>query len=193
MGLLNSTKGPYKIYKIAVLGLYYFNKYYLRAKSRPMLKYISFLVFFTVVCNESSYAQSRNIDQEARFKEIYKTTKSLVSTNQYQYVGTYVFDNRRRERLESGTNTLIVNSSQSQGTIRSLREDNLSYSLNGQIKDYKVEYGDAEQTINISYKVNTPSETMEISIAVKRNGNAFLTLNTATGQRINWTGMLTKL
>jgi hypothetical protein len=154
-----------------------------------------FILFvFTLGLARNMSAQSASLENQTGFERSYKRLKQLVSKKEYQYTGSYVYDNRQREPLEAGRNAIRINNSQISGMVYSMPAMNKRIDLNGVIRNYEVIFNDPKQRINIAFKVDTPSaKDIDVFIRISANGNAFLTVSSDKNADIKWTGKLIEL
>ena len=133
-------------------------------------------------------AQTKKTQKE-RFQATYNASKALVKSNDFQYVGNYVFNNKKREKLEADSSTLKIDKNKINGQLTSLSTSNLSIvNINDTIKDYSASFNDEKQTITISFKAGGS----QIYISIKPNGNTFLTLSNGLSKNITQVGKISK-
>ena len=154
--------------------------------------YIVFLVA-GLMSSFTAIAQENQQSQQDVFQSIYNASKEKIQSQQYQYIGEYVYQNKTREILEGNSNTLSINGSNANGKITALKKANKTFVVDGTIKDYDVDYNDSKRTIRVKFKVESPAEGYDVLIDVKPNGNAFLTLKNSAMETISWTGKLAAL
>jgi hypothetical protein len=119
-------------------------------------------------------AQSKKTQKET-FQATYNAMKTLVKSKEFKYVGEVVFEDRKRERLNSDSNTFSVDNSNVTGLLQALGEATKVIPIKGEISNYNVNFNDDLQNISIEFSVNK----MKIYIDIKANGNAFLTVEGA--------------
>lgn len=138
-----------------------------------MKKFTLFTVLFSLCAISYSTAQVKE-KQQAQFETTYNQSKAIVQSQDYSFVGEMVYEDKTRERLNSESNTIVIQKSQVSGTLASLTSEGEIFNLNGSIQDYKVSFSDDTQEISIQFKVKSESNFSEVQIDVKPNGNAFL-------------------
>ena len=130
-------------------------------------------------------AQTKTSQKEI-FQATYNSSKALVETQTYQFIGEVVLENKKREKLDRNSNTVTVNKSQISGQIVSLSQVNKRLYFNGVVEEYQVSFNDDKQQISIEFRVNKD----EVSIAIKPNGKAFLTVSSGNGINISQVGFI---
>jgi hypothetical protein len=103
---------------------------------------------------------------------------------------TMVYDNNRREQINSNTNSVSINQSSSSGSLASFSNRGVIFDFNGTLSNYKVKFDDSRKLINISYEVNNSDKIEIVELAIKPNGNAILSIQDNSGERIYWLGSL---
>ena len=157
-----------------------------------MKKLILLALFFSFSATPFVSAQS-NPNQKEVFQTTYNNSKSLVETQSYQFIGEMVFFNRTREKLNTDSNTLTINSSKISGQVISVQSENRTINVTGKIENYNATFNDDKQQISIAFNVKTATEILKVTIDVKPNGNAFLNVTSGNANTISWTGKLKKL
>ncbi|WP_296385219.1 DUF4251 domain-containing protein [Winogradskyella sp.] len=150
-----------------------------------MRKLILLVILFSLSATTFSYAQTKT-SQKEKFQTTYNSSKALVKSQAFQYIGNVVYNNKKRERLDSNTNTISINKSKASGQVKSLSNLNKTFDLDGEIEDYMVSFNDDNQRISIEFSVNQ----YNVFIDIKPNGNAFLTVSSGANNTISWTGRI---
>jgi hypothetical protein len=149
------------------------------------MRYVIFLFFFTL----TSVGISQN--RLDKFEPTYQKSKSLVMAKNYTVNFTMVYDNSRREQINSNTNSVSIYQSNSSGSLASFSNRGVIFDFNGAISNYKVKFDDSRKLINISYELNNNSDKIEnVELAIRPNGNAILSIKDNSGQSIYWLGSL---
>lgn len=130
--------------------------------------------------------------QKELFASTYHTNKTAVNSQQYQIVAEVVYTNAKRERLNSEKNRLTINKSKITGQLVSLKSDDKSIDVTGEIQNYNVVFNDEKQEISMSFDVSTTSGSVAMVIEIKPNGNVFVKATSAKGSEILWTARLKK-
>ena len=154
-----------------------------------MKKLILLAILFSISTIPSLNAQSKQTQKE-QFQSTYNNMKSLVESQVFDFVGDVVFAGRTREKLNNDINTITINKSQASGSIISLKSKNKSFDLNGDVEDYQTVSDDDKQNIFIQFKVKSPTQTLDVNIEIKPNGNATLTASSGTNNSITWVGYI---
>lgn len=150
------------------------------------MKHLVLLVMlFSFSATTFCFAQTE-ASQKEKFQATYNSLKALVETQTYQFIGEVVLENKKREKLDRNSNTLAVNKSQISGQLVSLSQVNKRFELNGAIEKYQVSFSDDKQQISIEFRVNKD----QVSIAIKPNGKAFLTVSSGNGINISQVGFI---
>lgn len=153
-----------------------------------MKKTITLSILFCLVLSTGISAQSKNSQKES-FQATYNAIKASVKSNNFKYVGNYVFNNRQREKLEADSNTLAINKENVSGQLTSLKGVSPSeININGVVNDYSVLFNDEKQTITI----DIGTEDYQLSIDIKPNGNAFLSISDGLSKNITQVGKISK-
>lgn len=154
-----------------------------------MKKTLTLSLLFCLVLITSITAQTKKTQKET-FQATYNASKALVKSNDFQFVGDYVFNNKKREKLEADFNTLKIDEKKITGQLTSLSTYNLSIlKINEAIDNYSTSFNDEKQTISISIK----AKDYQISIDIKPNGNAFLTIVDGLSKNITQVGKISKV
>jgi hypothetical protein len=148
------------------------------------MRYVIFLLFLTI----TSVGISQN--RLDKFEPTYQKSKSLVMAKNYTVNFTMVYDNNRREQINSNTNSVSINQSSSSGSLASFSNRGVIFDFNGTLSNYKVKFDDSRKLINISYEVNNSDKIEIVELAIKPNGNAILSIQDNSGERIYWLGSL---
>ena len=151
-----------------------------------MKKLVLLATIFSISIVTSSFAQSK-VSQKEKFQSIYDTTKTLVETQVYQFIGEVVYNNKKREKLDSNSNSISINKSTASGYLTALSSENKSFKISGSIDNYKISFKDEKQQIYIEFNVG--DDTFYIDI--KPNGNAFLTIKNSDKSTASYVGRLT--
>lgn len=134
-------------------------------------------------------AQSKQTQHEI-FASTYHNSKILVKSQSYVYQGEMVFENRTREKLNEASSQLTIDKTKMSGEMTSIKSENKTIDVSGEISNYDVVFNDEKQKISINFNVTTAKEKLTVTIEVTPNGNAFLTTSSNNGTTINWTGKL---
>lgn len=143
-----------------------------------MKKLILLAVLFSL--STSLNAQEKP-EQKAKFQTTYNNSKVLVETQQYQFVGDWIFYESKREKLESNSSTISINKSNISGQLVGVTEN-----LNRTINDYHVSFDDENQRISITFNIKSHT----IALDIKPNGNTFLTVVSNKGNKISYRGLI---
>lgn len=156
-----------------------------------MKKLILLALLFCFSTASSVSAQS-NPSQKEVFQPTYNNLKSIVETQRYQFVGEMVLYQKTREKLNADSNRITINKSEISGEVISIQSENKSFNVTGTIENYSATFNDDKQQISIAFNVKTAAETLQVTIDVKPNGNAFLNVSLGNTNTISWTGQLKK-
>lgn len=143
------------------------------------------VILFSFSATSFCSAQTKGSQKEI-FQANYNSSKALIETQTYQFVGEVVLENKKREKLDRNSNTLAVNKSQISGQLESLSQVNKRLDFKGAIEKYQVSFNDDKQQISIEFRVNQH----QVSIAIKPNGKAFLTVSSDNGINISQVGFI---
>jgi len=154
-----------------------------------MKKLVLLTILFSLSVSTYTCAQIKETQKE-KFQITYKSSKAIVETQHYNFVGEMVYNNKKREKLSNDSNTVSINKSEISGKVISLQSENKSFGLNGAIENYKASFDDDKQNIRIQFNVKTTSRNIEVFIDIKPNGNAFLTVSSGNFNTISWTGKI---
>ena len=100
------------------------------------MKHLMLLALF--VCFSAttfSCAQSKTTQKE-RSEAIYKGLKTAIESNNYKFVGEWVFNNKRRSQLESGSNFLIVSASNVDLQVVAIDEEDKPITIKGEASNF---------------------------------------------------------
>lgn len=150
-----------------------------------MKKIVILVTLFSLSATTFSCAQTKT-SQKEKFQATYNTSKALVETQNFKFIGDVVYTNKNREKLDSDSSIIIVGESLVSGKVVSLSVDNKTFLIDGAKKNYKVSFNDEKQHIAIEFSVNE----YKVFIDIKPNGNAFLTVSAGLSNSISWTGHL---
>jgi len=153
-----------------------------------MKKLVLLALLFSLSATTFMSAQSKK-NQKEIFAATYKTAKSVVNTEHYQFVANVIYDSEGREILDGTINEIRINKSEVSGKLNGFSKDRVVYSLNDNNSEVSETFNDDDQEISISIKTNIYT----ISIQVKPNGNAFLELKNSNNTKLFYTGKLVKL
>lgn len=156
-----------------------------------MKKLILLAILFSLSVTTFTCAQAK-VTQEEMFQATYNSSKAIVETQQYNFIGEMVYSNKNREKLSSDSNTITINKTYVTGKMISLSNENKSFDVNGTIENYKVSFDDEKQHVAIQFNVKTTAQTLEFFIDIKPNGNAFLTVSSGNYNAISWVGKIKK-
>lgn len=148
------------------------------------MRYVIFLLFLSIT--SVGIGQSR-LD---KFEPTYQKSKSLVMAKNYTVNFTMVYDNSRREQINSNTNSVSINQSNSSGSLASFSNRGVIFDFNGAISNYKVKFDDNRKLINISYDLINNGKSQFIELAIKPSGNVILLLKKDSGKSTSWIGNL---
>lgn len=156
-----------------------------------MKKLILLTLLFSLAVTSFACAQTKE-SQKAKFQTTYTSSKALVETQHYNFIGEMVYSNKNREKLSDDSNTIVINKSEVTGKVISLSTENKSFDVNGTRENYKASFDDDKQHIAIQFNVKTATQTLEVFIDIKPNGNAFLTVSAGNDNTISWVGKIKK-
>jgi len=142
-------------------------------------------MLFSFSASTFCFAQTKT-SQKEKFQANYNNLKAIVESQTYQFIGEIVLENKKREKLDRNSNTVTVNKSKSSGQIVSLSHVNKRFELNGAIEKYQISFNDDKQRISIEFSVNK----YQVSIAIKPNGKAFLTVYSGHSVNISQVGFI---
>ncbi|WP_370391234.1 DUF4251 domain-containing protein [uncultured Winogradskyella sp.] len=148
------------------------------------MRYVIFLLLLTIT--SVGIGQSR-LD---KFEPTYQKSKSLVMAKNYTVNFTMVYDNSRREQINSNTNSISINQFNSSGRLASFSNRGIIFDFNGAISNYKVNFDDNRKLINISYDLINNGKSKFIELAIKPSGNVILLLKKDSGKSTSWIGNL---
>lgn len=148
---------------------------------------LTFLFSLSTTTNVSSQTK---VEQKKAFQATYNQSKSIVQSEEYRFVAELVYENKTRERIDSDSNSLIIENAYVKGSLSSLSAQNKTFSFNATIENYKVSFDDNMQQISIQFVAKSSTQSTEITIDVKRNGNAFLVIKNAGKPVAYYTGKL---
>ena len=154
-----------------------------------MKKIILLALLFSFAINIHVSAQSKET-RKAQFQSTYNSTKSLVNSQVYNFIGDVVFDGSTREKLNSDSNTIVINKSNITGKLTALQSKKNALDVNGAIENYTVTSNDDKQQVLVQFKVVTAAQTLDANIQVKPNGNAVLRVSSNNGDIITWVGFI---
>lgn len=140
-----------------------------------MKKYLFILtLLFGFTATSLSCAQSKTTQKE-KFQSTYNEMKALVQSKDYKFVGDFVYNNKKREKLDTATNNIAVNQSEVSGFASALYAKDEAINVNGKITNYNVNFDDDAQEIAIEFTV----DDIKFYIDIKPNGNAFLAIKSS--------------
>jgi hypothetical protein len=154
-----------------------------------MKKLVLLAILFSLFASTYTCAQIKETQKE-KFQSTYTSSKAIVETQHYNFVGELVYNNKKREKLSNDSNTIAIKKSEISGKVISLQSENKSFDVNGTVENYKASFDDDKQHIRIQFTVKTTTQTLEIFIDIKPNGNAFLTVSSGNYNTISWTGKI---
>ena len=154
-----------------------------------MKKLVLLAILFSLSATTYTCAQKKQT-QNKKFQTTYNNSKAIVETQRYNFVGEIVYSNKNREKLSEDSSIIAINKSEILGKVISLSTDNKSFDVNGIIENYKASFDDDKQQIAIQFKVKTTTQTLDVFIDIKPNGNAFLTVSSGNYNTISWTGKI---
>jgi len=154
-----------------------------------MKKIILLALLFSFTVNIHVSAQSKET-RKAQFQSTCNSTKSLVNSQVYNFIGDVVFDGSTREKLNSDSNTIVINKSNITGKLTALQSKKNTLDVNGAIEDYTVTSNDDKQQVLVQFKVVTAAQTLDANIQIKPNGNAVLRVSSNSGDIITWVGFI---
>ena len=149
-----------------------------------MKQLILLALLFSLTAITTSNAQTKSTQKET-FQATYDDMKALVQSKTFAYVGDYVFNSKRRIKLDGNTNTVNINNTEATGQIEALATTKSTKGIKGKISNYNVSFNDDKQQISIEFKVDDTN----VNIDIKPNGNAFFTLK-SSGTTISQVGRL---
>lgn len=153
-----------------------------------MNKLILVVVFFSLSLTTFSYAQTKT-SQKEMLQATYESSKAIVKTQNFQFIGELVFNGQQRERVEGDLNTVHINKSEVSGGIKTLSESNQTIEFLGSLENYNVSYDDDNQIISIDFRLNNQA----LHINIKPNGKVHLTTNLNIANGLVWIGRLVKI
>ena len=153
-----------------------------------MKKLIVVVILFSLNITTFSYAQTKRSQKEI-FQVTYKSSKALVASQHFQFVGELVYNAEKREKLESNSNGIRLNKTKVSGTLKTLGKANKILEINGIVKNYNALYDDDKQSISVHFLVNGN----RVHIDILPNGKALITSNLANANAMTWLGKLIKL
>ena len=128
--------------------------------------------------------------QKEQFEKNYQSLKSLVKTQDFNFVGEVVFDGSTREKLDNKTNTISINDSEIAGKMISLKSVGKTIDVNGSIENYKAIFDDDAQYIFMEFNAKSATQSLDFTIEIKPNGKATLTVLSVNDDSITWVGYL---
>lgn len=133
------------------------------------------LVLLTLLISLSAVSfvtgQTKQSQQEM-FQANYNTTKSIVQSMQFQFIGEVVFNREKRELIDSETNKLTFNKLNVSGKTASLQSFNKTISLEGKLQNYKLCHNNEKYEVTIQFQLGNE----EYQIVINKLGKAFLSL-----------------
>jgi len=153
-----------------------------------MKKLIVVVILFSLNITTFSYAQTKRSQKEI-FQVTYKSSKDLVASRHFQFVGELVYNAAKREKLESNSNGIRLNKTKVSGTLKALGKANKRVDITGVIMNYNASYDDDKQSISVDFLVNGN----KVHIDILPNGKALITSNLANANAMTWLGKLIKL
>lgn len=152
-----------------------------------MKRLVLLALLFSLSITTFVSAQSKPSQKEV-FATTYHNTKTAIETQNYQYVGYVVYNNEKRQNLESDSNTLRIEKDQVDGKLSSLSTYAFNTKDAKRITEYTVSFNDDTQQITIQFNVGKD----QFHIEIKPNGNAFLTLKSGINN-ITQTGKIERI
>ncbi len=156
-----------------------------------MKKMVVLTLLFSFLLSAFNCAQSKEIQPE-KVNDYYESSKNIVKNKHYYFIGEVVYSNKNKEKLNSNANTIEINNSKVSGIVMSLKIENKSFNITGDIENYKALFEDDKRHISVSFDVTRVNQTYSVFIDVKPNRNAFLTVSTGNYNTISWTGTIKK-
>ncbi len=153
-----------------------------------MNKLIIVAILFSLSVTTFSYAQTKPSQKEI-FQATYETSKALIASQDYQFVGELVYNDVKREKLEPNSNAIRLNNTKVSGTLKAIGNANKSFEFAGRVKKYNAAYDDDNQSISVDFLVNGD----KVHIEVMPNGKAMVTCNLKGASNMTWLGKLIKL
>ena len=153
-----------------------------------MKKLVLLALLFSLSATTFMSAQSKKSQKEI-FTATYKTSKSVVESEHYQFVANVIRNSQEREILNGDVNKIDINKLSVSGQLHAFSKDRTVHSLQDNSSEISTTFNDDDQEISISIKTNAYT----ISIDVKPNGNAFLELTNTNNTKLLYTGKLVKL
>lgn len=146
------------------------------------------LVFLlTFSATSLSCAQSKTTQKE-KFQSNYENMKTVVQSKSFKFIGDYVYDSKRRTKINGEANTIVINQDALSGQTSALDSPNNIIKIDGEISDYTVDFNDEKQDISITFR----SGERYFFIDIKANGYVFLAVKTGN-ETINQVGSLERL
>lgn len=118
-------------------------------------------------------------EQKAKFLSTYNNLKTLVESQDYQFIGEWVHNTTKREKLEENSSYISINGSEVLGNLVALGNDR-TFNILGVIEEYQVLYDEKNLHISINFKVND----YKVYIDIKPYKNAFLKVEVGTDKPI---------
>jgi hypothetical protein len=153
-----------------------------------MKKLVLLALLFSLSATTFMSAQSKKSQKEI-FAATYKTSKSVVETEHYQFVANVIRNSQEREILNGDVNKIEINKLSVSGQLHAFSKDRAVHSLKDNNSEISTTFNDEDQEISISIK----TKAYTISINVKPNGNAFLELTNTNNTKLLYTGKLVRL
>jgi hypothetical protein len=114
--------------------------------------------------------------------------KTIVQSKSFKFIGDYVYDSKRRTKINREANTIVINQDALSGQTSALDSPNNIIKIDGEIRDYTVDFNDEKQDISITFR----SGERNFYIDIKANGYVFLAVKTGN-ETINQVGSLERL
>lgn len=152
------------------------------------MKNIVLVLLFSFLATTFVSAQAKQTQKEM-FQPVYNTSKSIVKSQDYQFVADVIYDGEKREKLDASNNQITISDTKISGQLHSFSKKKTIHTLQDENSRNSTSFNDEKQHISIVINTNA----YKIYIDVKPNGNAFLTLSDNDNASLTFTGKLLKL
>jgi hypothetical protein len=153
-----------------------------------MKKLVLLVLLFSLSASTFVTAQAKK-SQKEMFATTYHNSKSVVKSQHYQFVANAIHDSEQREMLDGDTNQIRINKLEVTGQLHGFSKDKAIYTLKDNSSDISTVFHDEKQQISITVKM----QAYTISIEVKPNGKAFLTLTGNDITNVKYVGKLLEI
>ncbi|EPR70264.1 hypothetical protein ADIWIN_3620 [Winogradskyella psychrotolerans RS-3] len=153
-----------------------------------MKKLVLLVLLFSLSASNFVTAQAKT-SQKEMFATTYHNSKNAVKSQHYQFVANAIHDSEQREMLDGDTNQIRINKLDVTGQLHGFSKDRAIYTLKDSSSEISTAFHDEKQQISITIKM----QAYTISIEVKPNGNAFLTLTGNDITKLEYIGKLLEI